>query len=428
VRSRGPTPSRGFSLLSLSLWMLALALALAITLALLPGRSDQTRLDATIDTLEDARHGVLGFVVANARLPEPDTDGPANGQENADATRGALPWRDMGLPAAVLDEAAIPVQYAPYRNSDEDADLANPGDLYQPTFPDADDLEELETYLADAGVSPSSLTALGCPDFDNLTSPVNLLDLCVAVDNAIALAADANQTSISPASGTLNVAYVLVSGGLANADGDPDPANLHLDGLNKVTAAPPLNFDDPARGRSVSYDDLIEYVTFPALARELSCDAHAASMERLEAVVASGFAVATGARDLHESSDVQLALALFTMFTAIVDIAGTIQSLIGIVADIPKAVAGCNVPPNVLCCPALGALIAGTVVYAVTAAVQVAALVNTIVETVLSIQNVNFIRDEVLPRAVRNMCNAAMDLYDADLRGGLEGLSLPFPP
>lgn len=420
--------AKGFSLLSLSLWMLGIALALAIALALLPHRSEQVRIDQTRGTLEDARHTVLGFVIANAHLPVPDTSSPADGVQNPGAARGALPWRDMEQPAAILDEAAIPVQYAPYRNSTEDADLADPGDLYQPAFPDADDLEEMEDYLVENDVITSSLTELGCPDFDNLESPVNLLDLCVAIGNAEALAVDDTQVSIEPATGTMNVAYVLVSGGLANADGDSDPANLHLDGRNKPSVAPLLNFDDPARGRTANYDDLIDFVTFSGMRRELSCDAHLASMTQLEEVTAASFRVAQGAVDLHDSSGVQVGMTIFTMLTAIHDIALTIQSLIGIVADIPKAVAGCNVPPNVLCCAALGALIAGTVVYSVTAAVQIANLATVIEEAVLSTQNANFIRDELLPRAVRNMCNAAMDLYEADLRGGLDGLGLPFPP
>lgn len=395
--ARRPRES-GFSLLTLSIWLLGLAAALAVVFAILPNRSDQTRLDQTIVTVEESRHALLGFVVGNSRLPAPDSTG--DGLENAAATRGALPWRAMGLPAPVVDEAFIPVQYAPYRNDGDSADLADPTNLYQPAYPDLSDISD------DLTAAP-----FNCPA--DTTSPVNLLDLCVAVDNTRALAADTSQVSISPAGGAINVAYVLASGGLEDADGDG--ANLHLDGLNEAG----LNFDDPARGRTSVYDDILRYSTFDALDRELSCLAHATSMSLLESVAEASLAIVEGAEDLQSSSEVQWGMVLFNLITGIYDIAGTIQSITGIAADIPKATAGCNVPPNVLCCPALGALVAGAVVYGVTAAVQVAALASTLEEAILGGVNNTFITNELVPRAKINMCNAINDLYEADLRGGL---------
>jgi len=389
----------GFSLLTLSIWMLGVAITLGVVLAILPNQSDQQRIDATIDTVGEAKHSLLSFLVNNSRLPQPDTSG--NGVENGGATRGALPWRSMGLPAPVVDEASIPVQYAPYRNAAEDADLAGSNDLYQPTFPD---LSEITDDL--------TLSPFNCPDLGSLPTTINLLDLCVALDNAAALATDSSQVSVSPASGDINVAYVVVSGGLEDADGG---GNLHLDGANEAG----LGFDDPARGRTLPYDDILRFATYEALDRELACTAHAASLAQLEAAAEASLGIVKGAQDLQSSAETQVGMATFNFVTGVIDIAGTVGSLVGISADIGKASAGCNVPPNVLCCPALGALVAGVVVYSVTAAVQVAALATTLAELIIAIENLALINDEILPHTKINMCNVINDLQQADVRGGL---------
>ena len=166
-RMRNPN---GFSVLALAILMTALGLALVLVLALLPNQSDQARIDETIATLGDAQDALLSFVVENSRLPAPDSNN--DGLEDAAATFGALPYRDMGLPAPVVDEASIPLRYAPYRNAPL-ADLAALTSLYTPDVPDG--------------------TSFGCAA--NPTSPVNLLDFCTGLASAVAESSPTGSTA-----------------------------------------------------------------------------------------------------------------------------------------------------------------------------------------------------------------------------------------
>jgi hypothetical protein len=236
-------------------------------LALQPNRSEQIRIDKTIRTMEDAQDNVLAFVVENYRLPVADTDAPTAGTygfENAAADSGALPYRTMVLPVPVLDQASLPLRYTPYRNSDDDADLASATSLYTPALPD------LDLYDKD-GLDGSDFSCDDPP-----TSPINLLDFCIALENAEALAPDSGYANTGP--GVVNAAYVLVSGGLEDADGDG--ADSSLDGAND---GGDVSFEDPARGREKGYDDIVRVVPYAALKRELSCNALIGSLDLLVA-------------------------------------------------------------------------------------------------------------------------------------------------
>lgn len=434
---------RGFGLLMLAIVMILLGLTVAVVLALLPNRSDQERIDETIFTVEGARHELLGFVVGNGRLPEPDTD--ADGLENAGADTGALPYRSMGLPAAVLDEASIPLRYTPYRNDAASADLAAAEDLYAPDLPDTSDLadtlnrDQLVTLneafgftsaifggLAGGAVSaaffsppsPEVPTIDDCSD-DFAASPVNLLDFCTAVDNAIAAGASTDLVNVGP-SGS-NVAYAVLSGGLEDADGNA--ADRSLDGPNDDGD---LSYEDPARGRGAGYDDIVRATRFSSLQRELSCRALVDSVNMLAVVAQSSKGILESTISSYKTAETQTMMAAVAVLMDAIAIAQTIQGGIGVAADIGKAGGGCaSVVLSATCCPALAANIASAVVYAVALVAQIVKLALDAVALAESAQNRNLFREYIVPGANEHMCSAIAEAVAADARGGLTPVSRP---
>lgn len=131
----------GFTLIELALSLLVLGLIAALILALLPQLTDRMRLDETGVETDLVDEAVVGFALANNRLPCPDTnddglEGGAGGCEPADEV-GRLPFRDLGLPGPALDEARLPLRYAVYRNPGADADLVTLEERFEPALPDA---------------------------------------------------------------------------------------------------------------------------------------------------------------------------------------------------------------------------------------------------------------------------------------------------
>lgn len=56
----------------------------------------------TVDRLNQIREALLGYAVANGRLPCPDTKATPNGVQNGPACNGAegvIPWVDLGIPS-----------------------------------------------------------------------------------------------------------------------------------------------------------------------------------------------------------------------------------------------------------------------------------------------------------------------------------------
>ena len=379
----------GFSLLLLSVWMIGLGLAVAVLLALLPNRSEQIHIENTIRTMDDAQHNVLGFVVENYRLPEPDTDTPAAatyGFENANANSGALPFRSMELPVAAVDQVSLPLRYAPYRNG-PGADLAAATSLYVPALP------ALNGDYSCA-VVPSS--------------PINLLDFCKALDNAdIAgnLPAFANTDGI-------NAAYVLVSGGLEDADGDE--ADGSLDGANDDGD---VSYEDPARGREKGYDDIVRPVPFAALQRELSCDALIGSLDLLVVTADDSKNMADSAQVAKLQADVGLALNSFGLALSAFALTNSILST---VAATSEAVQAC-----INAVASLGVLTAGCVAATAAAVAAGIASVAAAIELGVSLATLGVaIANQIEAVRINNalhlhVCDVFLDVVNADLRGGL---------
>ncbi len=395
----------GFSLLLLSIWMIGLGLAVAVLLALQPNRSDQIRIDKTIRTMEDAQGNVLAFVVENYRLPVPDTDAPAAGtygSENAGADSGALPFRTMELPVPVLDQASLPLRYAPYRNNGtNDADLASATSLYTPALPDLDDLN---TYDKD-GDGSSDFSCVTPP-----TSPVNLLDFCTALENAEALAPDGDYANTGP--GVVNAAYVLVSGGLEDADGDG--ADSSLDGANDDGD---VSFEDPARGREKGYDDIVRPVPFSALQRELSCDALVGSLDLLVATADDAANLANNTEVAQFQAEVDVALeAVGLAINAVI----LVNAVLSATAATSEAIQAC-----INAVASLGVLTAGCVAATAAAVSAVIAAVAAGIDLALSVASLGtaialLVETTRLNGAThQHTCDIFDDVIAADARGGL---------
>lgn len=130
---------RGFTLVELAVSMVVLGLIAIVMIALVPKLTERIRLDSTTTELGDVRESIIGFVVEESRLPCPDVNG--DGLEGtvgvcdpADQV-GNIPFRSLGLPGPVIDEARLPLRYGVYRNSGDDADLVTLTNLFEPNIP-----------------------------------------------------------------------------------------------------------------------------------------------------------------------------------------------------------------------------------------------------------------------------------------------------
>ena len=88
----------GFTLIELAVVIAIVGLLLGGLLVPLANQVDRDRVDATRKQLSDIEETLIGFAMANGRLPCPDTDG--DGQEDAgcgNTTEGDLPWATLGV-------------------------------------------------------------------------------------------------------------------------------------------------------------------------------------------------------------------------------------------------------------------------------------------------------------------------------------------
>jgi type II secretory pathway pseudopilin PulG len=422
----------GFSLVTLSIWMIVLGIAAAVMLALLPNRSDQVRMDKTIATLGDAQDDVLAYIVKNSKFPTPDTNN--NGTGNSGAVTGALPYRDMGLPESLLDQASLPLHYTPYRN--DSVDLTDVGNLYSPALPDLSGLPaKVTTHGATADSTSLSVTTDTQPLIDQCTQEVaavsttpNLLDFCTALDQAAAATATLDSVNVvrcgttSPCppnpvavSDIENVAYVVLSGGLENANGSgADPS---LDGLNEP---PGVTYEDPARGRGKGYDDIVRAVRFSTLQRELSCKAVIDSVNMLASVAQDQESTMEDTISAYNTAETEVTMASVSVLMDAIGVFQVSISIPGIVEDIGESAGGCaSIVLSADCCPALAGNIAALVVYTVTAIAQIVGLVVDIAALANAIQNRDTFLYHILPEVNAHLCSAILETVAADARGGL---------
>ena len=101
-----PGRATGFTLVELAVVMFILALLLSSLLVPLGTQVDQSNISATQKSLNDVKETLIGFGLANGRLPCPADPTIATGQPNAGvetttctggAVNGVLPWATLGV-------------------------------------------------------------------------------------------------------------------------------------------------------------------------------------------------------------------------------------------------------------------------------------------------------------------------------------------
>lgn len=95
-------PSRaqlGFTLLEMAIVMVVLGLLLGGILMPLSTQMEKKDRDETQKVLQDIRDALIGYAMANGRLPCPDTDGDGIIDMSGTCTnvQGTIPWVDLGV-------------------------------------------------------------------------------------------------------------------------------------------------------------------------------------------------------------------------------------------------------------------------------------------------------------------------------------------
>lgn len=173
---------RAFTLIELAVVFVVLGLIAVLIMKLLPALTDRMRLDETESELQQqVDEAVVGFALANNRLPCPDTskdgfEGGSGGCEPSDEV-GRLPFRDMGLPEPALDEARRPIRYGVYRNAGAKADLAVlEENLFEPALPDTIKIDPLGTVTGCNETLDQPETTIVYQKPPNTTVTVNPID------------------------------------------------------------------------------------------------------------------------------------------------------------------------------------------------------------------------------------------------------------
>jgi len=98
-RTLHPNMSKGFTLLEMAIVMVVLGLLLGGILMPLSTQMEKKDRDETQKILEEIRDALIGYTMANGRLPCPDTDGDGTIDMGSSCSniQGTIPWADLGV-------------------------------------------------------------------------------------------------------------------------------------------------------------------------------------------------------------------------------------------------------------------------------------------------------------------------------------------
>jgi hypothetical protein len=215
-----PAAARGFSLVELAVGLVAMGLIGIVVWATIARTGQLAMGEASGPRVVIAEQALVGFLVANHRLPCPDVTG--NGVEDCSSASasGELPWRTLALGPDVR------LRYGVHRAPGSSTDLTATSDRHVPLLP-----------------------------VDGAVTGLNGLDFCVALVRA--------QASAVPGAGLAGgvpVAFVLADPGAEDRNGDGDLFDPPGGG----------GFHLPGRPTDDS-DDITAAVGFGELSTRLGC-------------------------------------------------------------------------------------------------------------------------------------------------------------
>lgn len=236
---------RGINLIELSITLVVMGLILAATWQMMPRLQNLPLFKSNSvnagTSIEQAQRALEGFILANGRLPCPDSTTDNKGVEQCanGAVKGWLPTKTLGI------SLSEPVRYGVYRESHVDLtldkDLAAMKNRYSPLLP-----ASLKTAYASSEKS-------------------NPLDFCIASLNL----AEQGGLFLSAGSSSVPIAYGLAVAGLRNADGDQN--GNFFDGLNADTNTATGRFEMQGNPKIQTYDDETRTVGAAELFERLGC-------------------------------------------------------------------------------------------------------------------------------------------------------------
>lgn len=239
-------PDSGFSLVEMAVVLVIIGAIGLVLWKFLPNfKSLPAIARLTSTSLSSAEKSIDGFILANGRLPCPDTNNSGYEDCTGGASLGLLPVRTLGL------NLSEPVRYGVYRTPNaslpQDADLATLKDRYNPLLPPS-----TVSAVALSTVLPTALPVIVSPQ-------LNGLDFCAALINMIR----APTQALTAGTQRVPIAYGLAVAGSGDADGDGSP----FDGLNRVAG----QFELGGTSRTAHYDDETRTVGTGELLTHLGC-------------------------------------------------------------------------------------------------------------------------------------------------------------
>ncbi|MBF0282880.1 MAG: hypothetical protein HQL51_00275 [Magnetococcales bacterium] len=255
----------GVGIVWLSMLMVVIGIFISIAASVAPRKTTSAKFNQNRETMELAAKAVEGFILANKRLPCPDTDN--DGRENRNVgppascanARGDMPFLDLGLPNGE-DAYRRDMAYVVYNNAANNA-----------------------TNLINDATTVGGVSDLGV--------------FCTRLEAIANTADNATFLNISTASvglpNTNNRPYALISAGFDNRDGDVD-GDL-FDGANIGNSS---SLENPSRALTAEdvapaggqYNDQIIAPTFNDLMGKLGCQGRKQQTTlRLTPIVADAF-------------------------------------------------------------------------------------------------------------------------------------------
>lgn len=224
-------PESGFSLLEMMVVLVILSLVIGVSLTPLSLQVDNARRNQTQQLLDEVKVAILGFVMANGRLPCPDIDG--DGAEDRRSITGVCidPDTDIQqlygeLPGTTLGVKSVDAWLRPLR--------------YQVAGEFADDAVVANT--CDAGVTPTHSVSIS---------------LCSADDATIAVGNNGDSSCNSGTTATVNVPVVIFSQGMQTNPGSSDELE-NLDNSNSLFVSRDYSSNTET---GCEFDDLLVYMS-----------------------------------------------------------------------------------------------------------------------------------------------------------------------